>query len=57
MRGSFNYHIDPDCIILYPCGTWCYGEELDSFSHMSDDYEVVPYGTPKYAAIEAGEDH
>lgn len=57
MRGSFNYHIDPDCIILYPCGTWCYGEELDSFSHMSDDYEVVPYGTPKYAAIEAGEDY
>ena len=32
----------PNDVILWPCGTWCYREELADFTHKSDDYEVLP---------------
>lgn len=28
--------------------TWCYRYELDQYSHMSDDYSVVSFGTKEY---------
>ena len=36
---------DPDDVILWPCGTWCYREELAEFTHKSDDYEQIPAGS------------
>ena len=36
---------DPNDVILWPCGTWCYREELHEFGHKSDDYEVIPAGS------------
>ena len=33
---------DPNDVILWPCGTWCYREELHAFTHKSDDYEQIP---------------
>ena len=35
-------------LVLWPDGTWCYHEELREHAHMSDDYEVVPSGTPRW---------
>lgn len=32
-----------DDVILWPCGTWCYRDELPEFTHMSDDYRVLNY--------------
>lgn len=28
--------------------TWCYRHELGEMNHMSDDYEVVPVGSPRH---------
>lgn len=35
-------------ILLWADGTWCYAEELDEMSHMSDDFERVPVDTPRW---------
>ena len=40
--------IDPDDIVLWPDGTTCRHSELSGMTHMSDDYEVVPVGTPRH---------
>jgi len=41
-------HIDPDDICLWADGTFCSRSELNEFSHMSDDYEVLSYGTSQW---------
>ena len=33
--------MEHDDIALWPCGTWCYGDEVCEFTHKSDDYEVI----------------
>lgn len=38
---------NPDDVIVWPCGTWCYRYELAEFSHKSDDYEVLPDGSER----------
>jgi hypothetical protein len=40
-------------IIVWPCGTWCYREELSQMNHMSDDYIVLWYGSAEYNAFDA----
>lgn len=35
-------------IIVWPCATWCYREELSQMSHMSDDYQVLWFDTDAY---------
>lgn len=35
-------------ILLWPCGTWCYREELYQMNHMSDDYETLYIGSEAY---------
>jgi hypothetical protein len=30
-------------IIEWPCGTWCYRDELHEYTYMSDDYMVHSY--------------
>lgn len=39
---------DPDDIILWPDETWCFYSELWEFHWMSDDYEVISYGTDRW---------
>ena len=29
-------------IIVWPDGTWCFRYELHEYTHMSDDYLVLP---------------
>ena len=32
---------ETETIYVWPNGTWCSQDEAESYSHMSDDYEVV----------------
>ena len=41
-------------ICLWPCGTWCFRLDLDEYSWKSDDYEVIPDGTPRYEELMNG---
>jgi hypothetical protein len=39
-------------VILWPCGTWCYREDLEGyFTFKSDDFEVIAFGTPRWSEI------
>ena len=40
--------IQSNDLILWPDGTWCLYEQIHEYSHMSDDYTVVPADTPEY---------
>lgn len=40
-----------DDICVWADGTWCYGSELSGMTHMSDDYEVVAFDSPRWHAI------
>ncbi len=46
--GSIKPASDHD-VMLWPDGTWCYREDLEEYSHMSDDYQVIPVNTPSHA--------
>ena len=43
--------ITSDDLILWPCGTWCYRHELLEFTHKSDDYEEVVFGSARYELL------
>lgn len=34
--------------IVWPCGTWCWGDELDEFTHKSDDYQRLAFESPEW---------
>lgn len=36
---------DPDDIIQWPCGTFCFRSELSQYGHKSDDYSVLYFDT------------
>ena len=39
-------------VILWPCGTWCYREELEGYlTFKSDDFEVILFGTARWSEI------
>lgn len=40
-RGPFP--VDQEDKLLWPDGTWCYRYEVEGYSFLSDDYEVVSY--------------
>ena len=40
-----------DDILLWPCGTWCYANEIAEFSFMSDDYERLSPGEDRYKQL------
>lgn len=40
-----------DDIFVWPDGTWCYRDELEQVSHMSDDTTVLVYNTNEYRAF------
>lgn len=39
-------------IFLWPDGSFCYRCDAVYFTHMSDDYEVIPYGTTRHATFD-----
>ena len=45
--------MDNDDILLWADGTWCYASILEEYlTFMSDDFERIPHGTPRYQQIE-----
>lgn len=34
-----------DDIVLWSDGTWCYGSEFPEMTFMSDDYQILKFGT------------
>jgi hypothetical protein len=38
-------------LYVWPDGAMCYREEIGQMTHKSDDYEVVPLGTPRWNAL------
>lgn len=45
--------IQNEDLVVWPDGTTCYYYELEEYSFMSDDYEVVPQDTPRYLELTA----
>ncbi len=43
-----------DDIFLWPCGTKCYRSEYEQghYQQMSDDFEVIAVGSPRYECVE-----
>jgi len=39
---------DPEDVIAWPCGTWCFRSELPEFGHKSDDFEVLSFDSPEW---------
>lgn len=35
-------------LIVWPDGTQCYRSEMGEYTHKSDDYEVVAFGSVRY---------
>jgi len=33
-------------IIYWPCGTWCFKENLEEYNYMSDDYTELELNEP-----------
>lgn len=46
--------IDSEDAFLWPDGTWCYRHQLAEMAHMSDDFEVVPFGCRKWIGLTDG---
>jgi hypothetical protein len=42
---------DKDDVLVWPDGTWCYYFERAEYSHMSDDYRVIPYLNAEWFAV------
>jgi len=38
-------------IFLWADGTWCYREQGREMKHMSDDFEVIPFDTPRWHTV------
>lgn len=45
---------DDEYIYVWPCGTWCYADELeDCLQGMSDDYERLHMDDPRAKELTA----
>lgn len=42
---------DGEDVALWADGTYCFVNELSDFSYMSDDYEIVPFGTDRHKEL------
>lgn len=40
-----------DDVFVWPCGTWCFRDELPDYDYMSDDCVCFVSGTPEWAAV------
>jgi hypothetical protein len=41
----------PEDIILWPDGTKCFAYERHEYTHMSDDYERIEFGSDRWAQL------
>lgn len=40
--------VNGEDLCVWPDGTQCFRDELADYTHMSDDYEIVAYGSPRW---------
>lgn len=45
---------DIEDVFLWPDGSWCYREEVEEYSHKSDDYKVLYFGTDEWYKVVSG---
>lgn len=38
----------PEDLIVWPNGAWCFRNELEEMTHLSDDYKVLESNTPEW---------
>lgn len=49
--------MNPDDIILWADGTWCFATDLNGMGWKSDDYERIAFDTPRWHFVqEEGDD-
>ena len=44
-------NIDPDSIVMWPDGTYCFYSEIYQYLWMSDDYIIIPIGSEEHTAL------
>jgi len=42
---------NPNDVLRWPDGSWCYREYLNEYTWMSDDYEVLTQEHPEYELL------
>lgn len=42
---------DIEDVFLWPDGNWCHREEVGEYSHKSDDYQILYFGTDEWYKI------
>lgn len=42
---------DIEDVFLWPDGSWCHREEVGEYSHKSDDYQILYFGTDEWYKI------
>ena len=42
---------DIEDVFLWPDGVWCHREEVDDYSHKSEDYQILYFGTEEWYKI------
>ena len=47
--------VSAEDIFLWPDGVWCFRSDLSEYQYKSDDFEVVPFETPRWFQISAEE--
>lgn len=55
MTRRVSNHPTPDNedVFLWPDGTWCHRYEYGEMSHMSDDFEVLPFESDRWRELNA----
>ena len=48
---------EPEDVIKWPDGTWCYRYELPEFSHKTDDYEVLSFDASEWHKFMDAQDY
>jgi hypothetical protein len=48
---------DTEDVLLWPDGTWCFRDELREYGFMSDDYEVLHFGTVRWQKLVGEREH
>ena len=46
-----NRGVAPDDLLVWPDGTFCYGDELGEMRYMSDDFEIVRAGSGSHQLL------
>jgi hypothetical protein len=50
--GDFDFDItNNEDMVMWPDSTWCFRHELNQFTHKSDDYYIIPFGSCEWHLV------